>query len=103
MKAFHPKYYDNAVVTCACGATFTTGSTQPEIKVEICSNCHPFFTGEMKYVDTLGRVERFQVKQKEAAGKEFVSKKEKRRLKRKQEETEDRRRPQTLREMLGKK
>lgn len=103
MKAFHPKYYDNAVVTCACGATFITGSTQPEIKVEICSNCHPFFTGEMKYVDTLGRVERFQVKQKEAAGKEFVSKKEKRRLKRKQEETEDRRRPQTLREMLGKK
>jgi len=56
----HPKYYDNAKVTCFCGNTFTTGSTQPEIRVEICSKCHPFFTGEQRIADTMGRVERFK-------------------------------------------
>ena len=60
------KYYPKCVVTCACGNTFTTGSTKPEIKVEICSACHPFFTGEMKFVDTQGRVEKFQQKMKTA-------------------------------------
>ena len=65
MKAnIHPKYYDDCKVTCACGNTFMTGATVPEIHVEICSNCHPFFTGEMKYVDTLGRVEKFQQREK---------------------------------------
>jgi large subunit ribosomal protein L31 len=56
----HPKYYDNAKVTCLCGNTFTTGSTEPEIKIEVCSKCHPFFTGEQRIVDTMGRVERFK-------------------------------------------
>jgi large subunit ribosomal protein L31 len=56
----HPKYYDNAKVTCSCGNSFTTGSTQPEVKVEICSNCHPFYTGKQRIVDTMGRVERFE-------------------------------------------
>jgi large subunit ribosomal protein L31 len=56
----HPKYYDNAKVTCLCGNTFTTGSTKPEIKVEICSKCHPFYTGTQRIVDTMGRVERFK-------------------------------------------
>ena len=61
MKAeIHPNYYPNAVVTCACGNTFTTGSTKPQLHVEICSNCHPFYTGKQKLVDTGGRVERFQ-------------------------------------------
>ena len=57
----HPKYY-RATVTCACGETFETGSTSESIKVEICSKCHPFFTGKQKFVDTGGRVERFKRK-----------------------------------------
>lgn len=56
----HPKFYDKAKVTCLCGNSFTTGSTKPEIKVEICSKCHPFYTGEQRIVDSLGRVERFK-------------------------------------------
>jgi len=60
MKAkIHPKYED-CVVSCACGNTFTTRSTVPEMNVEICGNCHPFFTGKQKFVDTAGRVEKFQ-------------------------------------------
>ncbi|MDY6906759.1 MAG: 50S ribosomal protein L31 [Chloroflexota bacterium] len=55
----HP-HYDEAQVTCACGNTFTTRSTKPLLKVEICSKCHPFFTGERRIVDTAGRVERFK-------------------------------------------
>jgi len=58
-EGIHPKYY-RAVVKCACGETFETGSTKPEIHVEICSKCHPFFTGKQKLVDTGGRVERFK-------------------------------------------
>lgn len=60
----HPNYYPDAVVTCACGNTFTTGSTKQILGVEVCSACHPFFTGQMKFVDTQGRVERFQAKMK---------------------------------------
>ena len=56
----HPDYYPEAVVTCSCGNTFTTGATKPAIKVEICSSCHPFFTGEQRIVDTEGRVERLK-------------------------------------------
>ncbi len=60
MKAdIHPKYL-TATVRCACGNTFETRSTQPDIHVEICSACHPFFTGKQKLVDTAGRVERFR-------------------------------------------
>lgn len=60
MKAnLHPIWYPEAKVTCACGATFQTGSTLPEIRVELCSNCHPFYTGTQKFVDTLGQVDRF--------------------------------------------
>jgi len=58
----HPEFYEDAVVTCACGNTFRTGSTQKEIKVDICSACHPFFTGKQKFVDSAGRVERFKKK-----------------------------------------
>ena len=56
----HPKYYHNAEVTCSCVQKLTTGSTQQELKVEICSKCHPFFTGEQRIVDTEGRVERLK-------------------------------------------
>jgi large subunit ribosomal protein L31 len=56
----HPTFYEDAVVTCACGNTFTTGSTQKELKTEVCSVCHPFYTGQQRIVDTGGQVERFR-------------------------------------------
>ena len=98
----HPAYYPDAKVVCACGNTFITGSTKPEIQVEICAKCHPFFTGEMRFVDTLGRVERFQQTQRLAQGKNNVSKKQKKLLKKQQEEAEEAARPKTIREMLEK-
>jgi len=55
----HPDYMD-ATVHCSCGQTWQTRATQPELKVEVCSQCHPFFTGEQRIVDTAGRVERFK-------------------------------------------
>jgi large subunit ribosomal protein L31 len=55
----HPKYME-AKVTCACGNTFVTGSTKPQLRVEVCSRCHPFFTGEQRIVDSAGQVERFR-------------------------------------------
>jgi large subunit ribosomal protein L31 len=55
----HPKYYSNATVICACGNTWTTGATQQVIRTDVCSACHPFFTGEQRIVDTAGQVERF--------------------------------------------
>jgi len=58
-KGIHPEYVE-CTVTCGCGNTFKTRSTKREIHVEVCSNCHPFYTGKQKYVDTAGRVERFQ-------------------------------------------
>ncbi|HCP15104.1 MAG TPA: 50S ribosomal protein L31 [Peptococcaceae bacterium] len=57
----HPKYY-TSTVTCACGNTFETGSTKKDLKVEICSQCHPFYTGKQRTVFTTGRVERFKSK-----------------------------------------
>jgi large subunit ribosomal protein L31 len=69
----HPKWFADAQVTCACGSTFTTGSTMQKIGVEVCSNCHPLYTGQQKFLDTAGRVDKFnqrvaqaQVKQAEA-------------------------------------
>jgi len=60
MKAkIHPKYYPEARVTCACGNSWSTGATLPEIRVDICSACHPFYTGEQRIVDTAGQVDRF--------------------------------------------
>ena len=60
MKAgIHPKYV-NATVTCACGNTFTVGSTKPQLRVDVCSKCHPFYTGQQRILDTAGRVERFR-------------------------------------------
>ena len=61
MKAkIHPTYYQEAIVTCSCGASYTTGSTKGELRVEICNQCHPFYTGEQRIVDTEGRVERLR-------------------------------------------
>ncbi len=67
-KDIHPSYYPNAKVVCACGNSFTTGSTVKELHVEICSACHPFYTGKEKIVDTAGRVERFQKRQTKKQG-----------------------------------
>ena len=64
----HPKYVESSV-SCACGASFKTRSTIPVIKLEICSQCHPFFTGKQKLVDTAGRVERFQKRFSKTSGK----------------------------------
>jgi large subunit ribosomal protein L31 len=58
----HPQYYNDAKVTCSCGNTFTVGATAKELNVEICSNCHPFFTGNEKVIDTAGRVEKFKAR-----------------------------------------
>ncbi|HJX04034.1 MAG TPA: 50S ribosomal protein L31 [Dehalococcoidia bacterium] len=60
----HPKYFPDANVTCSCGNTFKVGSTRENLRIELCSKCHPFFTGEQKIVDTAGRVERFKRKYK---------------------------------------
>ncbi|MEK7087950.1 MAG: 50S ribosomal protein L31 [Patescibacteria group bacterium] len=68
-KDIHPKFYTDAKATCACGAIFAVGSTRQEIRVEICSNCHPFYTGGDKIIDTAGRVDRFKAKQAKSAAK----------------------------------
>ncbi len=60
-KGIHPEYYE-ATVRCACGNTFKTGSTKKELRVEVCSECHPFFTGRQKFVERGGRVEKFKKK-----------------------------------------
>ena len=59
----HPQYYPDMVVSCACGNTWKTGSTLPKISVEICSNCHPFYTGKEKFLDTGGRIDKFKKRQ----------------------------------------
>jgi len=78
-KGIHPQYYPDAKVICACGNQFETGSTVKELSVEICSNCHPFYTGKQNLVDTAGRVEKFQKRAKAAKSKKTAhsSKKEK--------------------------
>ena len=67
-KDIHPKYNNQSEVTCACGAAFKVGSTMDKINVEICSQCHPFYTGNEKVLDTAGRVDRFK-KRAAASGK----------------------------------
>ena len=91
----HPTWYPEAKVTCACGNSFVVGATLPEIKVQVCYNCHPFYTGQMKYVDTAGRVEAFKTRQAGAV-KKVVSKSEKRRLKQMRRLQEEMDRPDSL-------
>lgn len=71
-KEIHPKYNEKATVRCACGNSFTVGSTQDHIDTEICSKCHPFYTGKEKIIDTLGRVDKFR---KRMAKKDELKKK----------------------------
>ena len=74
-KDIHPKYYEQARVQCACGNTFSVGSTKELIETEVCSQCHPFYTGKEKIVDTLGQVQKFR---KRLAQKQTAKKKTKR-------------------------
>jgi len=62
-KKIHPSYHEKATVKCACGNTFTVGSTRDKIQVDICAKCHPFYTGSQQLIDTRGRVERFKARQ----------------------------------------
>ena len=96
-KAIHPKWFPDAVVSCACGNRFTVGATKQDLRVEIRAKCHPFFTGEMKFVDTMGRVERFQQKIQSAAAQADVLAAKK---KKKQERIESLRNQKSLKEML---
>ena len=75
-KDIHPKYYPEAKVKCACGNKFIVGSTKETIEIEICSKCHPFYTGKEKIVDTAGRVEKFE-KRRAVAKKKKSAKKSK--------------------------
>ena len=96
MKAqIHPTYFENAQVVCVCGNRFTTGSTMETIHIELCNKCHPFYTGEQKFVDSASRIQKFQKKQEVA--KHFVTKKVKKAEDRKRAENA----PKTLREMLA--
>jgi large subunit ribosomal protein L31 len=98
MKAkIHPIIYEETKVTCSCGNTFTTRSTKPNITIEVCSNCHPYFTGEHRFIDTKGRVEDFQKKQ-EIAKKIMESSSSKKKFKKEKKEQE---RPKTLKELLS--
>lgn len=90
----HPQYFPQAQVICACGNTFTVGSTKDVIHVELCYKCHPFYTGQQKFVDTVGKIEKFQAKQKVASAKQAVVKAKK------AQKAEEEYRPKTLREML---
>lgn len=91
MKAsIHPKYNKKAQVVCSCGNMFTVGSTKDTIHVELCDRCHPFYTGEQRFVDTASRIEKFQKKMQQVQPK-----KDKRR-----EEKKENSGPLTLREML---
>ena len=96
--AIHPKWYQDAKVTCACGNTFTTGASVPSIYVEVCSVCHPFYTGQMKFLDTTGRVESFKAKQTKA-NVNLISKADKRKLKREKRIQEELNRPGSLEEL----
>lgn len=70
-QGIHPKYYNEAKVVCSCGNTFTTGSTKKKLEVEICAACHPFYTGKTKYIDTEGRIEKFERKRRMAEGQKL--------------------------------
>ena len=97
-KNIHPQWHHDAVVTCSCGHTFTTGSTQKTLNVDICSQCHPFFTGEMKFVDRQGRVDRFLQKMKAAQAKQKA-----RQQKQKKKPQEQKQEPLTYKQLLQQK
>ena len=101
-KGIHPQYYTNVKVTCSCGNTFVTGSTIESITTELCSKCHPFYTGEEKIVDTANLVSKFETRRKLAAAK-VISKREKEVKRKEQRSARHASKPgseQTLKDML---
>lgn len=95
MKAnVHPQYFENAQVICVCGNKFNTGSVQEVIHVELCANCHPFYTGEQRFVDSASRIDKFQKKQEVARVHQAKV------VKKKEEQKKRDDAPKTLREML---
>ena len=96
-QGIHPTYFNDTKVVCACGNTFTTRSIKQSITVDVCSNCHPYFTGEHRFIDTKGRVERFQSKQKIA--EEMRTKLASKKSKSKGQETE--KQTKSLKELLN--
>jgi len=98
MKAvIHPKWFSQAKVICACGNVFETGASVPEIHVDVCYACHPFYTGQMKFLDTAGRVDAFKAKM--AGATKHVTKTEKRMAKKLKKLQEESSRPETLSEL----
>lgn len=97
-QGIHPQWYSDAKVSCACGNSFVVGAAKPTINIDICSKCHPFFTGEMKFVDTLGRVEKFQKKQEFAQTQKQVLDEKKK--KKEEKVIAQKNAPKSLREML---
>jgi len=93
-QGIHPQYFEDAQVICACGNKFTVGSTQEVIHVELCSKCHPFYTGEQRFVDSASRIQKFAKKQEKAA--EFKATVTKKQEEKRKQESE----PKSLREML---
>jgi large subunit ribosomal protein L31 len=81
----HPEYLDTTV-TCGCGNAFQTRSTREELKVDVCSNCHPFYTGKLKFIDTAGRIEKFQTKFSSGSYASVEAGKPKKKPKRRKEE-----------------
>ncbi|EKE05131.1 MAG: ribosomal protein L31 [uncultured bacterium] len=99
MKAqIHPKWFKDAKVTCACGNTFTAGAVVESIYVEVCSQCHPFYTGQMKFLDTAGRVEKFKTRMT-SVSKKNISKTDKRKLKREKKIQAELNRPDSLEQL----
>ena len=92
-QGIHQQYFEDAKLICACGNTVTTGATQQEIRVDVCASCHPFFTGQMKFVDTLGNVDKFQKSQEKAR----IYKTQ---IVKKVEERQERIRPNSLKDMI---
>jgi len=79
-KDLHPKYYQKATINCSCGAKFVVGSTKEKMQIEICSQCHPLYTGKQKFIDTAGRLERYEKrikKSKELKDSKIKAKKKK--------------------------
>ncbi len=80
-QAIHPTYYPEAKVMCSCGASYTIGSTKESLKVDICSECHPFYSGNQKLIDTAGRVDRFREKMATAEARKAATQPKKSRVK----------------------
>ncbi len=103
-KKIHPKFNNKIKVTCSCGNTFYTGSTEDEIETELCSKCHPFFTGKQRIVDTENLVAKFEERKKVAKKSSYKSKREKMKARKakKTKQKRDAEKAPTLKDMLKK-